>query len=238
MNINLLIETILLLIAILVSNGLIYSLTIFNIKKRSFSDSISVIRNNSEKDLTLFLAGSFISSISSQSLSANSAGPSNSSQSLSEITSGSSSDLSTLVNSTSSDTNVDEDIIYNIIELDIGEEIITQTQLPVYSPIPSNLLNNTTEYTTADSLTILNNLTVEQWRQSLRIFHDFPVNTPAGILQEFKLDELNILYSQDIILYAITQTELRLIIELIPSWQLFDPNINHLILTIMSYYHL
>jgi hypothetical protein len=69
-------------------------------------------------------------------------------------------------------------------------------------------------------------------------FHEFPINTPAGILQQFKLDELNILYSQDIIHFGITQTELRLIIEHLPAMSLFDPGINHLILTIMSYYHL
>jgi hypothetical protein len=69
-------------------------------------------------------------------------------------------------------------------------------------------------------------------------FHELPINTPAGILQNFKVDELNILYSQDIIHYGITQTELRLIIEHLPAMSLFKPEINHLILTIMSYYHL
>jgi hypothetical protein len=69
-------------------------------------------------------------------------------------------------------------------------------------------------------------------------FQELPINTPAGILQTFKVDELNILYSQDIIQYAITQTELRLIIEHLPAMSLFKPEINHLILTIMSYYHL
>jgi hypothetical protein len=69
------------------------------------------------------------------------------------------------------------------------------------------------------------------------IFHEFPINTPAGILQTLKLQELNILYSQDIIQFCITQTELRLIIEHLPAMSLFKPEINHLILTIMSYYH-
>lgn len=68
--------------------------------------------------------------------------------------------------------------------------------------------------------------------------HDLPINTPAQILQQVKFEELNILYSQDIIHFAITQTELRLIIELIPAISLFKPEINHLILTIMAYYHL
>jgi hypothetical protein len=68
-------------------------------------------------------------------------------------------------------------------------------------------------------------------------FHELPINTPAGILQTMKVEELKILYSQDMIHYAITQTELRLIIEHFPAMSLFNPDINHLILTIMSYYH-
>jgi hypothetical protein len=68
--------------------------------------------------------------------------------------------------------------------------------------------------------------------------HELPINTPAQILQQVKFEELNILYSQDIIHFAITQTELRLIIELIPAMDLFNPGINHFILTIMAYYHL
>jgi hypothetical protein len=66
---------------------------------------------------------------------------------------------------------------------------------------------------------------------------DHPINTPAGVLQQIKFEELNILYSQDIINYCITQTELRLIIEHLPAMSLFNPEINHLILTMMSYYH-
>jgi hypothetical protein len=67
--------------------------------------------------------------------------------------------------------------------------------------------------------------------------HDHPYNSPLGVIQQIKFEELNIIYSQDIIHYAITQTELRLIIEHFPALSLFDPSINHLILTIMSYYH-
>jgi hypothetical protein len=68
--------------------------------------------------------------------------------------------------------------------------------------------------------------------------HALPINTPAHILQQVKFEELNILYSQDIIHFAITQTELRLIIEHLPAISLFKPEINHLILTMMAYYHL
>jgi hypothetical protein len=67
--------------------------------------------------------------------------------------------------------------------------------------------------------------------------HELPINTPAGILQQIKFEEINILYSQDIIHYAITQTELRLIIENLPAVSLFNAEVNHLILTIMSFYH-
>jgi hypothetical protein len=44
-------------------------------------------------------------------------------------------------------------------------------------------------------------------------FHDLPINTPAGILQLFKYQELKILFSQDLLEYHITDTELKLIIE-------------------------
>ena len=69
-------------------------------------------------------------------------------------------------------------------------------------------------------------------------FHDFPINSPANILQLFKLEELKILYAQDMIQYGVSQTELRLLIELIPAMDLFKPGINHLILTMMSYLHI
>jgi hypothetical protein len=251
MNINLILETLLLLFSILVGNGLIYSFTIFNLKKENSSENLSVItnRNSSEKDelaLTLLIGSSPLRLTSSES-------------STSQTLISSESSSSTLVNSSSSATNVSEEIFDNLVELDMYEEIMTQTQHSVWAPrsqvtrpsdevlsnitegtVPSNLdvINHATSYTSLDSRTILNNETVELWRESVRILHDFPINTPAGILREFKLDEINILYSQDIIHFGISQTELRLIIELIPSWSLFDPTINHLILTIMAYYHL
>jgi hypothetical protein len=92
--------------------------------------------------------------------------------------------------------------------------------------------------TSLDSITILNSQTLEQWRDIALDLHELPTNTPPGILQQVKFEELNILYSQDIIHFGITQTELRLIIEHLPAISLFKPEINHLILTIMSYYHL
>jgi hypothetical protein len=49
MNINLLIEIILILFAILSTNGIIYNLSKFNFNKKNFTENISVIRNKSEK---------------------------------------------------------------------------------------------------------------------------------------------------------------------------------------------
>jgi len=118
MNISLFLEVILLLIAILVSNGIIYSFTIFNFnfKTRNSTKNILVIRNSSEKDLTLLFASNSIrltssgSSSPTPSLSDISSEISSSSQALSDISSGS----STLVNSTSSDTVVSQDILDNL----------------------------------------------------------------------------------------------------------------------------
>jgi hypothetical protein len=71
-NLNFLIETILVLFAILISNGIIYSLTIFTLKNSS--ENISVIRNNSAKDglaLTLLIASNPINFTSSESSTSN-----------------------------------------------------------------------------------------------------------------------------------------------------------------------
>jgi hypothetical protein len=91
--------------------------------------------------------------------------------------------------------------------------------------------------TPLDSITILDSQRFEQWREIALELQEHPINTPAGILQQIKFEELNILYSQDIINFGITQTELRLIIEHLPAMSLFNPDINHFILTIMSFYH-
>jgi hypothetical protein len=71
-NLNLLIETILVLFAILTSNGIIYSFTFFN-SKNSF-ENISLIRNNSAKDglaLTSLIASNPINLTSSDSSTSN-----------------------------------------------------------------------------------------------------------------------------------------------------------------------
>jgi len=247
MNLNLLLETILVLFAIIATNGLIYSLIYFNLQIKNSSENISAIRNNSEKDglgLTSLIASNPINLTSSDSSASQTlsmiSSDSSASQTLS-VTS-SNSNLSQTLSVTSSETNVSEDMFdsENWIDSDIGEGMMTHTDNSYLSSIHEGILpSNLYEYTTSlDSLTILNTQQYEQWREIALSFHDFPINTPAGILQTFKFEELKILYSQDMIHYAITQTELRLIIEHFPAMSLFNPDINHLILTIMSYYHL
>ena len=224
MNTNLFFETILVLFAILASNGILYSLTFFKFNKPNSSENISVITNSSEKDglvLTSLIASSPITLALLES---------DESQSLS-LTSSDSSESQTLsVNS--SETNVSEDIydIDNLTNVSQAQDVYDIDNL-YYSDISGGT------YTSLDSITILDDTTFELWREIVMDLHDMPYNSPAGVLIQIKLEELNILYSQDIIAFGITQTELRLIIEHLPAFTLFNPAINHFILSIMSYYH-
>jgi len=239
MNLNLLFEIILILFDILVINGIIYNL-------KNSSDNISVIKNISPKDgltITSLIASNPISLTSSDSSASQSLSMTSSDSSASQSLSATSSDtfVSQSLSATSSDTNVDT--FENWIDSEIGyaERFMTHTENAYLSSINGNIPSNVDVFdntTSLDSLTILNTPQLEEWREIAMAFHELPINTPAGILQNFKVDELNILYSQDIIHYGITQTELRLIIEHLPAMSLFKPEINHLILTIMSYYHL
>jgi hypothetical protein len=235
MNINLLFETILIFVAILASNGIIYSLTIFNLNKKNSSENITIITNSSEKDglaLTSLIASNPINLTSSES---------SGSQTLS-VTS-SETNVSQTLSVTSSETNVsdDQDIldIENLIDSGInggthtGNSYVSSTN-EEFLPSNGGVFD---QFTSLDSQTILNTQSFEQWREIAMELQEHPTNTPAGILQQIKFEELNILYSQDIINFGITQTELRLIIEHLPATSLFNPEINHLILTIMSYYH-
>jgi hypothetical protein len=241
MNINLLFETLLFSFSILISNGFIYSLKFLN--KSNSSENISVIRNNSEKDViapTLLIASNPLSITSSESsISQTSLETSISQTSLETSTS-----QTLSVTSSASETSFSsfENTFDNedIIDTELSDRMITYTQNSILSstePISPDVdvFVNTTSL---DSLTILDGPSLEYWRETAMILHSLPTNTPAGILQQIKFEELNILYSQDIIQYGITQTELRLIIEHLPAISLFKPEINHLILTIMSYYHL
>jgi hypothetical protein len=232
MNINFLFETILILFAILASNGIIYSLYFINKNKPNSSENISVITNSSEKDglsLTSLIASNHIRLTSSES---------STSQTLS-VTSSESSSSQTLSVS-SSETNVSENLSVSSSETNVSENIFDSENSYLSNTNEENLLSNvemSDNFTSLDSLTILDTQSYEQWREIVTDLHEMPINSPAGLLQQIKFEELNILYSQDIIHFAITQTELRLIIEHIPAMSLFNPEINHLILTIMSYYH-
>ena len=233
MNINLFFETILILFAILASNGIIYSLYFINKNKPNSSENISVITNSSEKDglsLTSLIASNHIRLTSSES---------STSQTLS-VTS-SETNVSETLSVSSSETNVSQDIFdsENLMDLEVMYGPHAENSY-LSNTNGENLLSNVQvfdNFTSLDSLTILNSQSLEQWRELAMDLHEMPINSPAGILQQIKFEELNILYSQNIIHFAITQTELRLIIEHIPAMSLFNPEINHLILTIMSYYH-
>ena len=230
MNINLLFEIILILFAILASNGIIYSLTFLN--KPNSSENISVITNSLEKDglaLTSLIASNHIRLTSSES---------STSQTLSVISSESSSSQTLSVSS--SETNVSENLSVSSSETNVSENIFDSENSYLSNTNEENLLSNvemSDNFTSLDSLTILDTQSYEQWREIVTDLHEMPINSPAGLLQQIKFEELNILYSQDIIHFAITQTELRLIIEHLPAISLFKPEINHLILTMMSYYH-
>jgi hypothetical protein len=142
MNINLLFEIILILFAILASNGIIYSLTFLN--KPNSSENISVITNSLEKDglaLTSLIASNHIRLTSSES---------STSQTLS-VTSSESSSSQTLSVS-SSETNVSENIF------DSENSYLSNTN-------EENLLSNvemSDNFTSLDSLTILDTQSYEQ----------------------------------------------------------------------------
>jgi hypothetical protein len=244
MNINLILEIILILFAILASNGIIYSLTFFNLNKPNSSENISVITNSSEKDglaLTPLIASNHIRLTSSESSASQTLSVTSSESSASDTLSVTSSEtnVSDTLSVTSSETNVSQDIFYNENWIEIIDDTHTENS-NLSSTNEENLPSNGDvfdSFTSLDSLTILDSQSFEQWREIAMELHEHPINSPPGVLQQIKFEELNILYSQDIIHFAITQTELRLIIEHLPATSLFNPEINHFILTIMSYYH-
>jgi hypothetical protein len=249
MNINLFFETIIILFAILASNGFIYSLTIFNLNnlnKKNSSENISIIRNSSEKDglaLTSLIASNPINLTSSESSTSQTLSVSSSGSSTSQTLSVSSFESSTsqTLSVSSSGTNISQGI-FDIDDLTDSEiNGGTQTENSYVTSANEEFLPSNggvfDQFTSLDSQTILNTQSFEEWREIAMELQEHPINTPAGILQQIKFEELNILYSQDIINFGITQTELRLIIEHLPAISLFKPEINHLILTIMSYYH-
>ena len=254
MNTNLFFEIILILFAILASNGIIFILLILNLNKnlnkKNSSENISVITNNSEKDglaLTSIIASNPINitsseSSSSQTLSVTSS-ETNVSQDILNNLNGIDSEMDVSqdildnLNGIDSETNVSQDILNNINGIDSetneSQDILNNINEEIFFPY----LDGSGNITSLESRTILDNQSYEQWASLVSELHQHPINTPPGVLQQIKFEELNILYSQDLIHFSITQTELRLIIEHLPATSLFDPEINHLILTMMSYYH-
>jgi|HubBroStandDraft_2_1064218.scaffolds.fasta_scaffold120931_2 hypothetical protein len=238
------------LFAILICNGIIYSLILFNIINTNPSENISVIRNNSVKDglsLTFLLGSNPIRITSSDTNTSQTLSLTSSDTNTSETLSVTSLETSTseTLSVTSSDTNVSQDIFdtENWIEELLSEGSSSETSLSqhmldnenwIEEVINEGMLGQTVSL---DSLTILNSQTFAHWREMAMDLHEYPINSPAILIQSAKLDELNILYRQDIIDFGISQTELRLIIEHFPATSLFNPDINHLILTVMSYYH-
>jgi hypothetical protein len=145
MNINLFFETLIILFAILASNGIIYSLTIFNLNnlnKKNSSENISIITNSSEKDglaLTSLIASNPINLTSSNSSTSNTLSLTSSNSSTSDTGSGS------LLESITSDN-------LSLTSLESNEsDIIDNIE---------NLLGTT--YSTLDSVTFLNRETFLQ----------------------------------------------------------------------------
>jgi hypothetical protein len=174
MNINLFFETLIILFAILASNGIIYSLTIFNLNnlnKKNSSENISIITNSSEKDglaLTSLIASNPINltsfeSSTSQTLSVSSSG-SSTSQTLS-VSSFESSTSQTLSVS-SSGTNISQDIFDNDdltdLEINGGTQIensyVTSTN-EEFLPSNGGVFD---QFTSLDSQTILNTQSFEE----------------------------------------------------------------------------
>jgi len=141
--------------------------------------------------------------------------------------SSSSSNASDIASVSSSDSNVSEAI----------SETVDVTYVSFFEGQMFCDPNRFGEYWALDSYTLLNCDTFNQWLDLVIDLHELSMGTPANILRQIKFEELNVLYSQDLIQYAITQTELRLMIELVPVIDLFLPDINHLILTMMMHYH-
>nr|YP_009504231.1 hypothetical protein [Lactifluus hygrophoroides]AWX52956.1 hypothetical protein [Lactifluus hygrophoroides] len=228
MNINLLIETILLLLAILTSNGFIYSLTIIDWNKTNSSENQFVITNSSEKDVltpTLLIASKPIEITSSET--------------------GVSKNISDSENLIDLET-TEGDITQNLNFLDINGEnsivshingrtsIVSETNWRI-TPHDIGIIYN---LSTADSDTILTTESLAEWNDLITDLYSLPFGTPTYIYQETKFEELNVLYSQDIINYSVTQSELWDLIEPNTVAQILDPGFNHLILTMMSYLHI
>jgi LysM repeat protein len=175
MKITLFFETMLILIAILASNGFIYSLTYFNLNHKNSPKNISVITNSSEKDIfgpTLLMASNPIRLTSSDSSSSQTLSMTSSESSTSNTLSLTSSD--TFVSDTSSVASSDtlvsqaQDIFEDddLMDLEVNYDIVTHTENSILADTSEesfgpnvDVFENTTSL---DSITILNGQTLEQ----------------------------------------------------------------------------
>jgi len=250
MTLNLFLEIILLFFfTILAFNGFIYSLTLSKLNKKNSSENILVRKYSSKKDVltpSLLLASNHLRLTSSESSASETSSVTSSDWSASETLYETSSDT---LSDTSNETNLSETSNEILPEDRFGNIDWTEEDLRwLYDPYvitPNNLEigggplpSETDVYAISlDSLTQLSRENYEQWKAISGDLHELPFNTPYNILRQVKFEELNILYREDLINFSITQTELRVIIEQINPLHFWSPDINHFILTILSYYH-
>jgi hypothetical protein len=62
-------------------------------------------------------------------------------------------------------------------------------------------------------------------------------DVPDNVIREWKVEEINEVFSEQITQHEVTQTELREIMESIPIDQFFNDQVNDFILTIISQFH-
>jgi hypothetical protein len=178
MNTNLFFEIILILFAILASNGIIFILLILNLNKnlkKNSSENISVITNSSEKDglaLTTIIASNPINitsleSSASQTLSVTSS-ETNVSQDILDNLNGIDSEMDVSqdildnLNGIDSETNVSQDILNNINGIDSetneSQDILNNINEEIFFPF----LDGSGNITSLESRTILDNESYEQ----------------------------------------------------------------------------
>lgn len=220
---NLFNYTLVLLFAILASNGIIYLLTNYHLHKKK----LSVWTNSSKKDkITItFLIGCYSRALINGRIKITEQNFSNFERNEGNIPHNR--DLIE-INTNEQNRIIQDPVNTNTDFIDEIEANMVQNQETI-PPLESVGLSS------LDSITILDLEAQNRWLEIVMHLNSLPPNTPPAIIREVKLDEINILYSQDIISFGVSQTDLRLLIESIPIADLLQPNINHLILTMMSY---
>jgi hypothetical protein len=171
MNINLFlyIEIILVLLAIFISNGIIYSLTFFNLNDKNSSKNIPLIRNNSAKDgltLTSLIASNPLSLTSSESSTSDTLSLTSSNSSTSDTGSGSL--LESSISDNLSLTSLESNDMINMIDMndinDMNEMNNMNDMNDINDMNEMNNIENLLEepYTSLDSTTYLNSESFER----------------------------------------------------------------------------